>query len=193
MSSQSNSPTVCIVYGFAEGPAMGRRLRLALEQAGFETVSNPARADIILAHSGGCFVLPEKHQAKLVILIGPPHWPGKSLLMAIAQKAWLDMRAHRQGRKLAGWLKKAGWNLVYGANIRRNMDMQRGRKQGSLWQTNAARVVMVRNHQDTFCTPKVHSLPFKTPPIIVEMIGQHDDCWIAPQKYVDIVQLHHGA
>jgi hypothetical protein len=184
--------TVCIVYGFSEGAAHGRALRQVLTASGFRVVKDPAKADILIAHSGGCFVVPEKHQATLVILVGIDHWPGKSFIVAITQKVWNDVVAHRGERKLTAWLRKTGWNLIYGGNIRRHLRMLRGKRRGSAWSINAARLVLVRNHEDTFCTPDTHTLPFKSKPITVELIGQHDDIWLHPEPYVDIIQAHHG-
>lgn len=188
MPKMPTGATICIVYGFAEGPAVGRALRAALTDAGFSVIKDPAQADIIIAHSGGCFVLPAKHQAKLVVIIGLTHWPKKPLIVGTAQKVWQDFQAHRQNGLLKTWLRKSGWNLVYAGNMRRNLQMLRGQRRGAAWQTSAARLVLVRNKEDTFCTPDLHNLPFKTKPIVVELIGQHDDCWLHPAPYVAIVQ-----
>jgi hypothetical protein len=182
-------PTVCIVYGFAEGPRVGRALQVALTEAGFTVVQDPAQADIIFAHSGGCFVLPTKHRAKLIIFTGLSYWPGKPLLVSIAQKTWHDLQAHRRAGQLRAWLKKTGWNLVYAGKVHHNARMLRGMRQGTAWQATADRMIVVRNTHDAFCAPDITAMPFShAKPIAIELIGEHDDCWLHPAPYVSIVK-----
>jgi hypothetical protein len=58
------SESVCIIYGLNEGAAMGRKLVRALKEAGFTITDDSAGADIILAHSGGCYLVPPTNRAR---------------------------------------------------------------------------------------------------------------------------------
>src|SRR5688572_11114756 len=97
---------VCILYGWAEGPAYGHRLRAALNQAGFEVTRQPKTADIIIAHSGGGFLLPVESKAKLVVLAGLPHWPGRHPLQSLPSKVRQEMRD-------LWWYRKTFLNSMY--------------------------------------------------------------------------------
>jgi len=65
---------VCILYGIFEGSWHGKRLRLALSNQGFGISDNSSEADIIIAHSGGCLLIPTDAKARLILLVGLPYW-----------------------------------------------------------------------------------------------------------------------
>ncbi|HUS26713.1 MAG TPA: hypothetical protein VMY99_05190 [Nevskiaceae bacterium] len=164
---------------------------MALAKAGFELTRSMQEADIILAHSGGCFVLPATPQA-LVILMGLTHWPGKSIVRAIGQKIRGDLAVHRAEGGLGPWLRKTFWNGLYLCNMPANIRMFQGRKHGAVWQLPAHNTILIRNRHDAFCTPQINELPFAAMPQVVELPGHHDDIWMHPERYVDIIKLHYG-
>ena len=181
-------PNLCIIYGFCEGPRMAGRMLRALRQAGYHVTDDPYQADVVIAHSGGCFLVPSDLPAKQVIMIGLTYWPGKSILRALIQKNVNDFRFHRRDRNQRGWLQKFRWNLVYFWNMPRNLTMLRARQRGEFWQVQ--RLTLVRNREDSFCTPDLASLPFTHRPRFVELPGQHDDCWLHPQRYIPVIDLN---
>jgi hypothetical protein len=177
---------VHIIYGFCEGQRMAGGFVQALRDAGHEIVDNPHQADVVFAHSGGCFLVPSDLPAKQIIMIGFTHWPGKSILRALIQKNWNDFHAHRHERSAGAWAGKVKWNLVYFWRMGRNIAMLRERKRGEFWQVE--RLTLVRNEEDSFCTPDLASLPFTHAPYTVELPGQHDDCWLHPERYISVIQ-----
>ena len=177
---------VCIIYGFCEGQHMAGKLLYALRDAGHEIVRDPYRADVVIAHSGGCFLVPPDVPARQVIMIGLTYWPGKSILRALVQKNANDFRAHRGDRNLPAWAHKFAWNMVYFWNMPHNFRMLRSRARGDFWR--APHLTVVRNQEDTFCTPDLANLPFAHPPRLVELPDQHDDCWLHPDRYVSVIQ-----
>jgi hypothetical protein len=181
---------LCIVYGFCEGPRIGERFEQAFRRAGFSLVREPRRADIIVAHSGGCFELRGGLEQKLVVYIGLPYHPGTTMLGALGRKIWRDFRAYRRSRSVAAWLGKTWWNMLYFWNFAHNWRMWRGR-QAAAWR-DAPHVVLIRNEYDPFCTPAAGSIPFIHTPAVVLMPGQHDDCWLRPQPYVHAIQSSYG-
>lgn len=183
------APAVCILYGLCEGKRIGTPFERAARAAGFRIVRNPEVADIIVGHSGGCFAVPPISRAKLVVLIGLPHWPGKSTLRALIQKIALDARTGR-GR-LPQLAHKTFWNVVYFGNFANNWRMWRGKNSGNCRHITA-RTVLIRNQKDTFCTPNFANLPFQTPPALLAVDGQHDDCWLHPERYLAIIKAYHG-
>ncbi len=180
------SPAVCILYGFCEGPRIGRRFESELGRAGFSVEPDVSRADIVVAHSGGCFLVSDSLPARQVVMIGLTHWPGKPIVWSLIEKSWNDFRFQRGARNLRGWLHKFAWNLIYFWNMPNNLRMLKARKRGEFWQ--AKHLTLIRNYEDSFCTPDVASLPFDRTPTIVELPGQHDDCWLRPENYVDIIK-----
>ncbi|HSX17058.1 MAG TPA: hypothetical protein VLH86_03090 [Patescibacteria group bacterium] len=180
------SQKVAIVYGFNEGPHMGKRLIRALEAGGFEMVADPAQADIIIAHSGGCYILTAEHAAKRIICVGLPYWPGHSTFVALCRKIWRDALMHHREGEFKYWLHKSMWNMRYFWHMRANWQMVQGRLNGTLWKLPD--VTVVRYSQDPFCTPNLAELPFEAPVVLVELSGHHDDCWRTPQQILHVVQ-----
>lgn len=81
---------VFIGYGGFEGSWHGKKLRSALVDRGFSISRNCSDAEIIIAHSGGCFLVPESNCANIMILVGFPYWPGKSIASRIRHKTRIE-------------------------------------------------------------------------------------------------------
>lgn len=175
--------TVCILYGFCEGPRVSGRFRQQLLQAGYDVIQNPAEADIIIGHSGGCFLLPEKIRAKHIMLIGPVYWPGRGVLSSLLRKLTSDLRNHHAKGAFGFWARKSFWNLVYFWNLPGTLRMLAGRRRGYQWQHGAITTV-IRPELDSFCTPDLACLPFTGKPKFIHAAGQHDDCWREPEAYI---------
>jgi hypothetical protein len=184
-----HKPTVAIVYGLNEGPFMGRRLCRALQNAGFAVTRDVVMADVIIAHSGGCFVLaprPGQH----VVMVGLPYWPGRSIAGALARKVMGDIKTHHRAGELSYWLHKTLWNMVYFWNMRSNIRMLKGRARGVFWLY--PNVTLVRYSHDPMCTPDRSLLRFKYEPVFIDLPGYHDDCWLRPEPIVGVVQAATG-
>ena len=158
-----------------------------LEQAGYEVISDASQADIIIAHSGGCFALPDHVRARKIVLVGITYWPGRSLAGSMVRKVIDDLHEHHREGELRFWLQKSWFNLLYAFRITQGLCMLRGRHDGRVWRYGK-QVVVVRYSHDTFCTPDLGTLPFTDPPKIVQLPGHHDDCWRKPAAIVRIVQ-----
>jgi hypothetical protein len=167
---------------------LASKFRRELEVAGFAITRDAVHADVIVAHSGGCFVLPKTYQAKLVLVVGLPCWPGKSTLQTLCQKIWLDMHSHEH--TAAEWLVKTFWNSLYFWNMLYNYQMWRGQQRGA--HRTITNAVLVRNKDDATCTPDYTHFRFKHTPPLVSFAGQHDDLWHHPRKYIDLIRHYHG-
>lgn len=64
--------TVTILHGWAGGWWHTREFTKELGRNDFEVIKDARIADVILAHSTGCYRLPEVSKAKLVVLHGAP-------------------------------------------------------------------------------------------------------------------------
>lgn len=183
---------VFIIYGFAEGPWHGRLFRQELVKAGFEPVDNTDNADIIIAHSGGCFYLPEPPKEKLTVLINPPYWPGKPLIKSAFQNAWHNFAVLGQNNlPTSFWLKKTAWNAIYLLmSFRKTVLIAlNARRRNFYMALKKRRTLLVRSEHDVWLAPEANRL--LKPYVKVEFYqvpGWHDHCWLEPKSYVKVIQ-----
>lgn len=65
--------TVALIHGFAGGKWHTKTFVKELEKAGLKVVGDTSGADVIIAHSTGCYIIPREPKAKLIFLIGIPY------------------------------------------------------------------------------------------------------------------------
>lgn len=130
--------------------------------------------------------MPDDVTAEQIILINLPYWPNKSLSKSLLEKIRADFVRHLRQKNIRTWLQKTAWNYVYLINMRHNYQMFRGRKRGEFW--HLRNVTLIRNEEDNFCTPRPQELKFVRFTNIVNLSGQHDDCWEHPESYVSVIQ-----
>lgn len=182
------SERVCIVYGLNEGPTMGKPLVSVCEKAGFEIVDNPAEADLIFAHSGGCLLIPPDNRAKAIVMVGLPFWPGRPWIVSTLVKIWREGRSYHHNHRLKQWLIKWTHHFRYAAGLKSGWRMAVNRAFDKPWNADRHEIIL-RNHYDAYCTPNVHRLPFNGPRTFISLPGGHDDCWDNPKPYLRLLQL----
>lgn len=173
---------VCILYGWAEGSAHGKRLREALKTAGMSATRDPKTADIIIAHSGGGYLLPSESKARLVILAGLPYWPGRHPAQSLPAKVRSELHD-------LWWYKKTFFNSFYFiTKPHRWIRMWRRWKRNALPALEDASIILVRHDDDHFMHPTdtksladAHNWELRVLP------GQHDDIWRHPEPYIDLI------
>ncbi|HEU4913947.1 MAG TPA: hypothetical protein VFT16_00875 [Candidatus Saccharimonadales bacterium] len=186
-------PTVAIIYGFAEGPLVGKYFRRLLHQKGFRVITDPQEADIIVTHSGGVYYLPQDLQGKTVLIVAPTYWRfGDSLikggLSKIRQEAQHAIKKHHLRR----WFEKAYINTMYvfgdvPASVRMFQTAKIAGKDLPL--CNAKRVGVISHHNDAWSgyIQKV-AVEKYLPYCLISHAGSHDDIWIHPKDYVAVIQ-----
>ena len=167
---------------------MGKKFKQACIAAGFDYVKDPRNADIIVAHSGGCFLLPDDLEGKLIFQIGLPYWPGKPWLVATWQKVRLELQVYRGRKQLRSWVIKWLQHIRYAFNVPAFWRMVRNRDTDKPW-NNAYRQVIVRNRDDAYSSPSLLDIIFRGPRVFISLPGGHDDIWQNPKPYVDLLQL----
>lgn len=175
---------VTIIPGFSEGTRIGRRFRRELHASGFHATKDAAEADIIIAHSGGCFLIPKNAQAKLVILVGLPHWSNRRLANSLSAKIKIE-------QKDLFFIKKSSYN-VYQLFRRPHIWVRMWRS----WRIShipvvpsGAKVIVIRNEDDQFLHPSEYmSLAKQQGWLAVSLPGHHDDLWRYPEPYVTIIK-----
>ncbi len=184
----STLPSFAIIHGLAEGRLHSRHLYLAMIKTGFEPAS-PEKAEIIIAHSGGSYMVPTSGRAKVFIHINTAHWPGRTIAQSLQQKIAYDYRIRRQQRQLVRWFLSGCGNCMYLLNIPYGLRM-RGpyyRASETLATLPDGKHVFIRNHVDSYCNPDAILQATRAAHTYITIPGSHDDCWREPEPYVAII------
>jgi hypothetical protein len=191
-----SKPTVFILYGLAEGPWHGKRFRQALDACGFESTNQAETADIIVAHSGGCFYLPPAKSGQLTVLINPPYWPGKPLLLSVWQTLWWPLRYYARPDSLAFWFKKTAWNGIYMLTRPHKAFWiaKHARQRQFYVALRQRRVVIIRSSRDPWLMPDASNLLKKHADFDYKPVpGEHDDCWLTPGPHIEVIKSVYDA
>jgi len=186
MTMKPHKPTVAVLYGFCEGGHLAGKLKQTLADAGFAYTNDVSGADVIIAHSGGCWLVPTDAQAQRIILVGVSIWPHKPLAIRMVQKIRQDFSAARAEHRLASWCTKTFWNGFYFWNMPRNVRMLRAFPHNPTTHLHAKHIVCIRNAHDAFCSPDIAAILANPNVCYVSLPGEHDDIWQNPKAYVDI-------
>ncbi|HEX8227210.1 MAG TPA: hypothetical protein VF572_05075 [Candidatus Saccharimonadales bacterium] len=183
-------PTVDIIPGFAEGSWHTNILLRELEKYGYRKAANSAEADVIITHSAGCFFLPNSVENKQIIMIGPPYWPGRPMIVSASRKVWGDFSTAWQRGKLGFWGRKLAWNYVYvGANILRVFRIARFASRQNLHEAlRDKKVAIIRNDDDAWFSPDAEQLlPASETYSHYKLPGEHEDCWVFPEEHAKLI------
>jgi hypothetical protein len=182
--------TVAFVYGWSEGAWQSKKFRKLLKTEGYQTIKDPVQANIVVAHSAGCYLVPKNLTATKIILIGLPFWPGRSLTSSAFLNTVDGLRGHRAGGNFNWWLNKLLHNLWYVLTRPQSSYFIFTRlSAGNLPQSDRNRqVLLIRNQKDTFCHQSILQLLPETKSYrFIEQPGDHEDCWLNPQPYVKLL------
>lgn len=180
---------VYILPGWSEGPKLTKRLRRELKKAGFKISKKIELAEIIITHSAGCHILPTHINPKLVMIINPSYWPQRSVLINICRNIAWDLPGQIRDFGLLPLLRNRGWNIFYilSAPVR-SIRVWRSLKQVLFEVLVHKKILIVRNSDDCFCTPRLAELVKDYKNIeVAKLPGLHEDCWFNPKPYVDLL------
>ena len=176
--------TACIVYGFAEGPRHGNRMRQALTDRGYCIVTKPRRADLVIAHSGGHLLLRMPKPAQTYLIIDASCNTGRHVFDNAFRHVWYDLVHVLGNGQVQYYAWKTWWNSVY--VLLRPLPAirmyQRIRRRAYYPQRFAGKGVITQGDDRSWYNPAV--LPLEE---IVFMSGDHDDCWRNPDRYLDLL------
>ena len=188
-ASNNRLRTVAIVHGWAEGEWQSQIFRRLLENSNFHYIRDVERADIIVAHSSGCFLVPTNVNAQLIILVGPPYWPGRLLAVSVILKLFKEITHHRKNQQLSWWANKLIHNIWYiFSQPQDTYNAMTKHKLQNLPDGRRHHVVMVRPDDDTFTHPHIDQVVGDPNYAYVSVPGSHDECWIDPQAYVELIK-----
>lgn len=188
MARTSSKPkTFAICYGFVGGPRHARHFNEMMQQEGYK-LAEPSDADIIIAHSAGCWLLPASARPKLLVYIGMP------LTTARKRSAWLAANAsdfsHNPWRSLQVRFRNIYYWVI---QPRRNLDILLHPKIGSPIIIPKTPAVFIANHHDPW--PRVDDYSGFTDKqnwAFLNMEGTHDDMWEHSELYVQIIDYYAG-
>lgn len=182
----SSKATFAICYGFMEGRLHSRGLRKALIKHGY-TESVPEQADIIIAHSAGCWLIPESASPKLVIYVGMP------LAMVRPRSKWVSVTFTSLFRgniikDLGTRLKNTYHGLL---DIRRNIRIMQNPQFGKPRVFPNAHAIFIANRYDAWPRGELAAkLLNEKAWTFMSLTGSHEDVWEHPTKYADIIRLY---
>jgi hypothetical protein len=187
----SEPRTFAILYGMAEGDFQSRHLRRALATAGLQPVS-PEKADIIIAHSGGSFLIPKDTSAKLFIHINALYWSTRPLPESLREKLIYEFRIYQQKGQLHHWAAWLGANLYYMTNLRHGLSLRKPyySPEDAITQlpdSQQNKHVFIRNQHDSYSEGIQIAKQADHSYTLMSLPGHHDDCWHNPEPYVDII------
>src|SRR4051812_12009609 len=111
--------TIHIIYGFCEGPLHGRKFCQNLQEAGYTMSKSPEDAAIIIAHSGGCYLIPSDGKERTIFHVGYTYWPRKSLLASVKEL----IRYETVNDPTQIWLRRRLFNMLYAWNLAQTFRM----------------------------------------------------------------------
>lgn len=189
----SKTKTIAIIHGWAEGNRLSKRLADTLRRRGFTISDNPAAADIVFAHSLGCYLVPSDTKAKVVLLVGVPSGPASLLPVALIRKLAREIAHHRKHKELGWWGKKLAYGAWCAVTKPSNMYYLFARRNlQNLPVGEGRRVVAVRPLHDPFVADNISDIVRQKGYGYREVNGQHDDCWLDPEVYASVIEDESG-
>lgn len=189
---ESSRPlTFAISYGFVEGSFHALKLDRLLKKAGFVPAKNMHDADIIIAHSAGCWLIPNNAKPKLVIYVGMP-LPLTSAQKTWLKSNWLSMRLFISKGHVFQMLRIGLLNTYYALlQPRRSLDIIHGSKSAQPVIFPDSSTVFIANRHDPWPRSKqldnyVESNGWS----FLSLPGSHNNIWQHPIYYVDIIKKY---
>lgn len=181
--------SVAIIEGWAAGAWHTKQVRKLLKNAGF-VISRKNNSEIIIAHSAGVFGMPSNSRSKLIVMIGIPYWPERSILKRLMLNLKHDVSREiaRNGRGYI--IKKSLWWMYYFFTRPKYtfLGLRHGSDLSFLEKYPDKKIIVIRNDEDDICTPQIESLLNQYKNIkYIKMPGGHDDYYLNPAPYVDLL------
>ncbi len=182
------SKTVALVYGWAEGPWEAKKFINELNLHEFQLSKDVHTADILVAHSLGCYLIPPECVAKTIVLNGTPLWPHRTYLGSLTRKLKREFYYHKNSDDLKWWFSKFIHNIYY--TISRPIVSWHAITKNQIENIPSnAKVLIVHNQNDSFSeTSAMKTLAKENSYKFIGFGGLHDDIWTNPKPYVDLLK-----
>lgn len=177
-----------ISYGFLGRPAHGKQISRLLRHEGYIPAPDIASADIVLAHSAGCWLINDMTQAKLVIYVGMPlaqDRPRQTFRRASSR----NIHTFISNRHFLSVLKIGLYSLYYGLRQPvRNLEIVKAVKNAQFNINPDTCTVFIANRHDPWPqSVRLQQYLKKQDWAFVSLPGSHDNVWEHPERYVAII------
>lgn len=180
--------SVFIQPGWAENKWQEKRFIGAFPPT-LAAATSPEKADVIVAHSAACFDVQPVSRTKLIVLIGAPYWPNKSIFVRMFRHIVVQAPAQIRDWGFSFWFQKIAWNTFYVMAHPLSGHKNRGRLKREIFSQLAGRnVLIIRNHEDMYCSPQIAELARRYGFKFAALGGSHEDCWFNPRPYIDLIR-----
>jgi hypothetical protein len=178
-----------ILPGWTEGKTHQKNFLVEAQKHGIVPAASADTADIIMTHSGGCYLVPSSPKAKLIVHIDPSFGLRGKLLMGQFTNILFGSGAQIKDWGLSNFLKIRCWNLfdIFFHPVRNTRIF-------GLWAadkvlpTPASAIIVVHNRGDISHTKAFAKLcSVNKQSVLVELPGLHEDCWFNPGPYIDLI------
>lgn len=190
--SKAKQPlTFGISYGLFSGPSHAKHFTQKMEQAGYKPAP-PEAADIVIAHSAGCWQVQPDFKAKLVIYVGLP------LALENPKRTWVKANKPLLKKLTIGPNRRrtarfARHYIRYGlSQPKRNARIIRNAKQSVAQPPSHAKVVCIANQHDAWMespTQLDHYAASRDWDFI-GLPGSHNTVWHRPELVIPIINHH---
>lgn len=175
--------TYSMIYGLVGRPSLGRKLGELLQADGFEPAGDTETADILIAHSAGCWLIPRTSQARLVIFVGAPLAEDRGRAY---RRANIEIYKRSSFTRLITVLAS---DAYYGIRyLRRNLAITRMARYAELVMVPEASYVFMANRYDPWPHSKLLDGYLASKDwSFISMPGPHDDIWHHTELYEPII------
>lgn len=151
-----------------------------LTERGYTIVDNPGVADLVIAHSGGHLMV--DNTDRQFLLIDASYNTGRTELDNVLRHIAYDLW-HVLPRQPLFYFWKSTWNLVYFIrDFRRAITMYRRLKTGLYPPSRFHSALVTQSNDHAWYDAK--ALPQEQ---VTFIATSHDDCWLHPNVYLDLV------
>lgn len=185
-TSSKTKPSLssAISYGLSGGPAHARKISKLLRQAGYTPTKNFIDADVVIAHSAGCWLIPDTARPKMVVYIGMP------LAQARPRRTWMtaNTASFIKGNVLRNTQTRFKNTYYWLRQPVRNVNIVRNAKIARPVILPGVPAVFISNRHDPW--PKSERLQTHLDTkdwAFISLPGTHDDIWEHPERYVAII------
>jgi hypothetical protein len=186
-SSPAKPLSFFISYGFICGAKHGKELVKLLQSAGFRQAGDRSSADIIIAHSAGTWKISDR-SPKLVLYIAVPllqKYPLFTFIRSGLQDIKAFCRPENMKRGIVFSAKATYYSL---RNPLRNFGLMKIGSKGRPQRVARTRTVFISNQNDPWQrSAQIDSYLANEDWAFIAMPGCHDDLWLNPDHYVEII------
>lgn len=188
--SNKSQLTYAVSYGLFSGPAHGKRLQAAMKKAGYHEVSRQTDADIIIAHSAGCWQVTPGKTTQLIVYVGMPFALERPLkTWYAATSAMLKIMPGSTDKKWLRYVARHNLAFVFRQPLRNWRIIRNAKKPHRL--PMGIPSILVINEDDVWThSPAMETHIQKHDWDFVGLPGSHNDIWQHPDRIVAIINHH---